>query len=109
MGRAQYGKLTWEQLHNQCSRGGYRRRESKGVLKALLASTDAAEAKRTSEGDDDTDTSETINGERKRATSGGVMDSGIPTQSWGKKCLVGDLHLAFVPDMEVVKKHVQCM
>ena len=107
MGRAQYGKLTWEQLHNQCSRGGYRRRESKGVLKALLASTDAAEAKRTSEGDDDTDTSETTNGERKRATSEGVMDSGIPTQPRGKKCRVGDLYLDFAPDKEDVKEHVQ--
>ena len=35
------------------------------------------------------------------------MDSDIPTQSVGKKSQLGDLHLAFVPDKEVVKEHGQ--
>ena len=42
------------------------------------------------------DTPETISGRRGRAPVEGVMDSDIPTQSLGKKCRMGDLHLAFV-------------
>ena len=31
--RAQYDEMTWDQLHDQCSRRGFRRAESKAVLK----------------------------------------------------------------------------
>ena len=35
------------------------------------------------------------------------MASGIPTQSIDKESRLGDLHLAFVMDKEVVKEHAQ--
>ena len=38
----------------------------------------------------------TMYGKRERATVEGVGDSDIPTQSSGKTCCVGGLHLAFV-------------
>ena len=44
-GRAQYDQLTWDQLHQQRSQRGFRRKESKEVVKTRLASTDAAEAR----------------------------------------------------------------
>ena len=53
------------------------------------------------------DTSETTNGKRERAPEAGVVGSDIPTQSLGKTCLVGDLHLACVADMEVVNEYAQ--
>ena len=37
----------------------------------------------------------------------GVIDSAIPTLSVAEKCVVGDLHLAFFVDKEVVKGHAQ--
>ena len=58
-------------------------------------------------GGDDMDTSETINGKRMWAPADGVTDSGIPTQSAGKECHVGDLHLAFVAGKEAVKERTQ--
>ena len=53
------------------------------------------------------DSSETLTGERERAPVEWVMDSDIPTQSVDTKCRVGDLHLAFFADKEVVKEHAQ--
>ena len=53
------------------------------------------------------DTSETLAGTRERAPVVGVMDSDIPTQSSEKKSRLGDLHLAFVMNQEVVKERAQ--
>ena len=53
------------------------------------------------------ETSETSAGRRGRAPVEGVMDSDIPTQSIEKKSRLGDLHLAFAKDKEVVEEHAQ--
>ena len=51
------------------------------------------------------DNSETVIGKRERAAAGGALDSDIPNQTQGKRCRVGDLHLAFVADKAVVEGH----
>ena len=43
---AQYDELTSGQFHDQCPKRGYRKRESKAVLKTRLPTTDATEAQR---------------------------------------------------------------
>ena len=53
------------------------------------------------------DTSDTVAGKRKRAPAEGAMDSDAPTQSIDKKSRMGDLHLAFASDAEVVKGRAQ--
>ena len=57
-------------------------------------------------GGDDMDASETIAVKRERAPAEGVMDSDTPTQSFGRECRDGDLHVACVSDMDVVKDHL---
>ena len=68
---------------------------------------DFAEAKRIPVGGDAMDFSGGINGGPERATAERVMDSDIPTQSLGRKCRAGDLHVASVGDKEVAKAHAQ--
>ena len=80
----------------------YPRKESKEALTTRLAPTVAAEANRKPAGGGDTDTSETINGERGRAPVWGATDSDIRTQSLGTKRRVGDLHTAIVAEKAVV-------
>ena len=53
------------------------------------------------------ETSETISGERERAPVGGVMDSDISNRLSGKKCRVGDFHLASVAVKAVVAARAQ--
>ena len=67
---------------------------------------DAADANRKPVGGDDMDTLETACGKRERAPVDRAMDPQTRTQSLGKKCRVGDLHLAFVAEKKVVKEHV---
>ena len=71
-------------------------------MKARLASIDDAEAKRISVGGGDMDISETMAGKRERAPVEGATDSDIPTESSGRACRAGDLHLGFVAGREVV-------
>ena len=40
---AQYDEMPWGQLHNQCSRRGFRRKESKAVSKTRLTTMGTAE------------------------------------------------------------------
>ena len=53
------------------------------------------------------DTSETVAGRRGRAPAQGALDSEIPIQTLQRRCRVGDSHLAFNAEEEVVKKHAQ--
>ena len=78
VGRTQNEKLTGDQLHEQCSQRGYRRKGPKDVSKTSLASMDAAEAKRVPLARDDTVTSENVNGERERAPAEGTMGPDRP-------------------------------
>ena len=71
-------------------------------METRLASMDAAAARRIPVGGDDKDSSETINGKRERARVEGEMESDTSTQSLGKRCRVGDLHVASVSDKDVV-------
>ena len=100
---AQDEKLTWDPLRAQCVQRGYRRKESKEVWKPRFASMGAAEAKRMPVGGDDTDASGIASGKRGRAPAEGMIDLYTPTQSLGRKCRVGDLHLACAADTKVVK------
>ena len=77
--RTQDNELRSNQLHGQCSQGGYHQMESKEVLKTRLAPGGAAEARRKPVGGGDMGTSETINGKCERAPADGVMGSDIPT------------------------------
>ena len=43
---AQFGKVSWGQLRDQCSQRGYWKKDSKAVLKTRLPTLGAAEAKR---------------------------------------------------------------
>ena len=71
-----------------------------------LASMDSAVARRILVGGGDMDTSKTL-WETQLAAAEGATDSDIPTESLGKKCRIGELHVAFVADKEGVKEHVQ--
>ena len=71
------------------------------------AATGAVEARRIPVGGDDMDTSETICGKRERAPAERVMDMDIPTHSLGRKCRLGDLHLALGADKDGVKEHAK--
>ena len=56
-------------------------------------------------GEDATDTPGTLAGNREREPADGVMDSGTPAQSIDEKSRLGDPHLAFGMDKEVVREH----
>ena len=58
-------------------------------------------------GSDATDPSETPTGQRGRAPVEGRMDTGAPSEAVGKKCRCGDLRLALVMDMRVVRGHAR--
>ena len=47
---------------------------------------------------DGMDAPETINGKDERAPVEGALESDIPTQSLGKKCCPGHLHMAFLAE-----------
>ena len=68
---------------------------------------DAAGAEHAPVGGGGMETSETISGERERAPVGGVMDSDISNRLSGKKCRVGDFHLASVAVKAVVAARAQ--
>ena len=74
---------------------------------ARLASKGAAGPERIPVGGDEMDTSETIDGKRERAPVEGAMGWDIPSQSLGRTCRVGDLHLVFVADKEAVTEHAK--
>ena len=58
-------------------------------------------------GEGATDASETLAGKRARAPVEGVMDSDTPIQAIDKRSRLGEHHLAFVMDKEVLREHVQ--
>ena len=58
-------------------------------------------------GSDVMDTPETLPGKCERSPVEEATDSDIPAQSAGKKCRVGDVHLACVAARDVVKEHAQ--
>ena len=102
-----YDRPTWDQLHERWTLGGYCRKDAQEDSKTRKASMGAAEARRKPAEGDDADTSETITGKRERALVEGVMDSDIPSHPSGKKCRLGDLHMASVAEKEVVAKRAQ--
>ena len=53
------------------------------------------------------DTSKASTGERERAPVEEAMDSDTPSQPIEKKSRLGELHLAFAPEKEVVEEHPQ--
>ena len=67
--------MSWRQLHDQCSQRGYRKKESKAVLKTRLHTLDAAGAKR------NLDKLTREDGKRERAPAKGVKVSEKPTDS----------------------------
>ena len=57
--------------------------------------------------DNATDTSKTVSRKRERAPAEGAMDSVVSSRTPGKRCRVGDLHVAFAVEEEVVKERAQ--
>ena len=90
--------------------GGNKDTQGSGKGKREQASVEEAKDSddpSTSLNEDAMDTSETLAGKRKRAPVEEVTDSDIPIQSTDKASRLGDLHVAFVMDEEVVKEHAQ--
>ena len=75
--------------------------------KAPAVGAEASDHPITCSDEDAIDTSETLTGKRGWTPAEGVMDSDVPTQSVDKRIMLGDLHLAFVTDKDVVKERAQ--
>ena len=67
----------------------------------------AEDLKRTSTGDDVTDTSEAAAGKRGQTPENVAENLGASVRSQNKRCRVGGRHVAFVAEKEVAKEHAQ--
>ena len=104
---ANYGRLSYGQLHELFKQRGYYGKDTKAVLRTRLAAIDAADKKEVEGSSSDIDTSTSVLGKRTRTLGGTMEIRTAVARNDEKRPRSEALELKLAGFLEAAKEHAQ--